>query len=95
MNQFQEYAAGLIKAQGLEKALAISEENLNISGGTPNTFLYDEAQWYLDKEGGLSLAKDQKKFAGLKEKRLKTTRNFWLQVTNLIRKAAKNAASTN
>lgn len=93
MNQFQKYAADLVRVQGIEKALLIAEDCLKVSGNNPNTFLYDEAQWYLDKEGNLQLAKDQKKFAGIKEKRLTKSRNFWLQVTNIIRKAAKNAGS--
>lgn len=93
MNQFQQYAKDLISNLGLERALLVSESCLTSSKNVPNTFYYDEAQWYLDKEGGLSLAKDQKKFAGIKERRLSKTANFWTQVNAIIKKEAKNATT--
>lgn len=93
MNSFQGYAKSLISTHGIERALLISESCLASSKNVPNTFYYDEAQWYLDKEGGLSLAKDQKKYSGIKERRLNKTLNFWTQVHAIIKKEAKNAVA--
>ena len=90
MNEFQKYAKGLVSNLGLERALIVSESCLAASKATPNTYLYDEAMWYMDKDGSLQLAKDQKKFAGVKEKRLKKSLNFWMQVNAIIKKEAKN-----
>lgn len=86
MNKFQQHAADLVRAHGAEKALLIAEGSLLASSNTPNTYLYDEASWYLDKDGYLQLAKDQKKFDGVRDKRLKSNANFWLQVRNIIKK---------
>lgn len=89
MNQFQKYAADLVSAQGPEKALIIAESSLAVSKNVPNTYLYDEAAWYMDKDGSLQLARDQKKFVGVRERRLNKTLNFWTQVTSIIKKLNK------
>lgn len=93
MNQFQKHANALVKAHTLERALEISESCLVAVRNAPNTYLFDEAAFYLDKDGSLQLAKDQKKFASLREKRLSNTRNFWLQVTAILKKQAKGVSS--
>lgn len=90
MNKFQKYAQELIKTQSLEKALLISEGCLAVTRNVPNTYHYDEAAWYLDKDGSLQLSKDQKKFAGIRERRLNETANFWVQVNAILKKEAKN-----
>lgn len=93
MNQFQKYAKDLAANLGLERALIVSESCLASSKGSPNTYLYDEASWYMDKDGSLQLSKDQKKFTGIKEKRLSKTLNFWTQVNAILKKEAKNATT--
>ena len=93
MNQFQKYAKDLATNLGLERALIVSESCLATSKNVPNTYLYDEAAWYMDKDGSLQLAKDQKKFAGIREKRLSKNLNFWTQVNAILKKEVKNATA--
>lgn len=86
MNQYQVYAKELVNRHGKAKALQIAQSSLVATNSTPNTYYFNEAAWYMDKDGRLQLGKDQKKFAGVREKRLKSTINFWTQVLNLVKK---------
>lgn len=86
MNKFEKYADDLVKLHGKERALHIAESSLKASNAGANTYFYTEAAWYTDKEGRIQLAKDQKKFTGIRENRINTNVNFWKIVTNTIKK---------
>lgn len=85
-NRVQEVADQLARTHGQEKALAIADNCLVASSNNPTTYFFNEAAFYTDEGGRLQLAKDQKKFAGIREKRVAKNQSFWLQVRNIIKK---------
>lgn len=85
----KEYANNLIKNLGVEKAFAVATASKAASERQPNTYMADEAAFYVDQQGLLQLAKDQSKFAGKREKRMKSLSNFWTEVYNIIKKEVK------
>lgn len=91
MKRFQEYADGLVKTHGQEKAIKIATDSQAIANREAGLTFFDEAEFTINEHGRYEFSKTQsKKVAGLKDKRVKSTRNFWNLVVQLLNKGVKN-----
>lgn len=86
----KQYALELINNLGADKALAIATENKTAANKSPVTYLYDEASFYTDQQGVLQVAKDQSKFKGVRDNRLRKLTAFWTEVEAVIIKTTKS-----
>jgi hypothetical protein len=83
----EKYASELVEKHGLDHALKIMENSLNIASKGSSTLFYDEADYVSNEHGNFDLAKTQsKKVAGKQTKRIKTTVNFYNEVIKTIKR---------
>lgn len=90
MKRHQEYADGLVKTHGLEKAIKIATDSQAIANREAGITFFDESEFTINEHGRYEFSKTQsKKVAGLKDKRIKATRNFYALVLHLLTKKEK------
>lgn len=93
--RFQQYAQALVTTHGLEHAMDIVNDNLNIARKHgPDLTLFDEADWvFSSKTNTLIPPRENSKkarTAGNKEKRIKGNINFYTGVKIELERIAKN-----
>jgi hypothetical protein len=91
VKRHQEYADGLVKTHGIEKAVKIVTDCLSIANRASQITYFEEADLFINDHGRYEYAKVQsQKVTKRKDKRIKSTRNFYELVLQLLNKGQKN-----
>lgn len=85
-----EFVTKLVETHGIDKAKQIVQDNLTIVLRAEGATFYDEVDWNIDCNGTLpkySYPKSEgKKTAGVKARRVKSSRNFYTAASQLLNK---------